>query len=461
MLIIRRRVLLTVLVSLVVLLSTSMVHASWFQKYGIASKQELSQPASAPKLIAALKDPNAKIRKAATIALARQGAAARQVVPALAVVLRDQHPNVRTEAAKALGAMGAEGLNGATALLAVLSDRDANVRMASLKSLHKLGYQGDDFQALLHQMAAGDAHRRVKAEAAATLTRLSQPPSPEGQAPAAIGQPALDLPQTERINRYGVAVIIGNRNYAAVGKDVPDVLFAHNDADAMYSYVTESLGFREGNVILLKDASQADLVGTFGAPGNPKGKLFDWLRAGQSDVFVYYSGHGAPGLGDGRSYLLPVDADPLKVELNGYPLEVLYANLAQLPAKSTYVLLDACFSGLTAGGSVVKNASSITIRPKEAKMDAAKMTVLTASSLNQVASWDEKNRLGLFTSHFLQGVTSAADQEPFGNEDGRITLAELKKYLDEEVAYHARRTYGRDQNPQVRGNLTEVIAELE
>ena len=226
----------------------------------------------------------------------------------------------------------------------------------------------------------------------------------------------------------------------------------------MYRYVTESLGYREGNVILLKDATQSDLVSTFGTKGNHKGKLYDWLKPGKSEVFVFYSGHGAPGPKDGRGYLLPVDANPMKVELNGYPLDTLYANIGKLPAKDVTIVIDACFSGGSASGSVVKSASSISLKVVKSEASIPKATVVTAAGLSEIASWDMEAGLGLLTRHYLEGVTGAADGKFFGNQDGKVTVAELKKFLGEEVTYKARRTYGRDQNPQVTGDKNKVIS---
>ena len=71
-----------------------------------------------------------------------------------------------------------------------------------------------------------------------------------------------------KVNKYAVAVIIGNRNYSKNSKDIPNVKFAHNDADAVYAYVRRALGYREGNIIRLRDATQAQLVSTFGTKDN-------------------------------------------------------------------------------------------------------------------------------------------------------------------------------------------------
>ena len=130
-------------------------------------------------------------------------------------------------------------------------------------------------------------------------------------------------------NKDAVAVIIGNKNYANAHYSVA---YAHNDADAIRDFVKKQLGYREGNIIDLRDATVGDFMSVFGTDKSHEGKLFDWVRADQSDVIVYYSGHGVPGLKDGRGYLLPVDGDPNRARLTGYPLELLLDNLAQIPA---------------------------------------------------------------------------------------------------------------------------------
>ena len=86
-----------------------------------------------------------------------------------------------------------------------------------------------------------------------------------------------------------------------------------------------------------------------------------------SDVVVFYSGHGVPGLKDRRGYLLPVDANPNTAEINGYPIDVLYANLSQLEeAKSVQVYLDACFSGDSHSGMLIRGVSGRADNPAAA-----------------------------------------------------------------------------------------------
>lgn len=255
-----------------------------------------------------------------------------------------------------------------------------------------------------------------------------------------------------RANPDGIAVIVGNRDY---GPGIPDVPFALNDAAAMKRFVIDVLGYREGNVILLRNASQAELFATFGNMANPRGKLWGWAKPKLSDVVVYYSGHGVPGQGGGRGYLLPVDADPDTPEINGYPLDLLYRNLAAIGARSVTVYLEACFSGDSAGGSLCRNCSGLAVERRAAEMPAG-LTVISAAAADQVASWDEEAQLGLFTHYLLRGLYGGADR----NSNKLVELSEINRWLDEEMSYAARRYYRRVQMASLSGSGSQVLAAL-
>ena len=256
-------------------------------------------------------------------------------------------------------------------------------------------------------------------------------------------------------NPDAVAVIIGNKKY---GARLPSVDFAHNDASAMKRFVVEILGINERNIIDMRDVTRADLEVVFGNARTYKGKLWRWVRPQESDVFVFYSGHGVPGMNDGRQYLLPVDGDPEKAEIGGYPVALLYSNLAKLDARSVTVFLDACFSGESPRGTLVRNASGIRVTPRE--IPQVSFTVVSAARIDQVASWDKEAQHGLFTKYLLEALYGAADGKRYGNSDRRITLSEIKVYLDREMTYSARRQYGRDQQAMVSGNPDKVIVNL-
>lgn len=258
-------------------------------------------------------------------------------------------------------------------------------------------------------------------------------------------------------NPDAIAVIIGNKNYSLFSLDVPNVDYAHNDANLIRQVLIKCFGYSAENIIFLQDATQAQLLSVFGSEGNPQGRLAHWIKPGKSDVFVFYSGHGVPGLENQQAYLLPVDADPATIEINGYPLTTLYKNLQSFPVKSIVVALDACFSGLSSAGAVVKNASSIRLNRKAVNPVINKGIILTAAAKDQVASWDKDHRLGLFTANFVKALSGEADKPPYGNSDTKLNWKEVKLYVADKVSYAARREYGREQQPQFYGDLDEVL----
>ena len=252
----------------------------------------------------------------------------------------------------------------------------------------------------------------------------------------------------------GVAVVIGNRTYA--NDRVPEVAYAHRDADAFRQYVVGMLGFDPDNIIDLRDATQAAMETTFGNERDHKGRLWSYLDpSGGSDVVVYYSGHGVPGLRDRKGYLLPSDANPDTAHLNGYPIDLLYENLGRMTeAASIRVFLDACFSGDSQAGMLIRSASPMFVSASLPDLSGKAMAVLTAASGDEVASWDERAEHGMFTHHLLDALYGAGDAD----RDGRVTVAETKRYLDRHLTRAARRAYLRDQTAGVGGDRTMVLA---
>ena len=253
-----------------------------------------------------------------------------------------------------------------------------------------------------------------------------------------------------------MAVVVGNKNYKG---HVPKVEFAHNDANAFAKHLINVLGYREGNIIVIRDASQANLNAVFGTDKTYEGRLFGYVRPGKSHVTVFYSGHGVPGLKDRRGYLLPVDGDPNLAEINGYPVDLLLKNLAKIQSKSMNVFLDACFSGDSPKGMIIRATSGISVTPRMPR-ETAKMVVITAAQNDQLASWDEDAKLGLFTKHLLDALKGAADAEDYGNGDGKVTVSEVHQYLDDEMSYQARRRYNRRQKVSVQGDPETVLTTL-
>jgi hypothetical protein len=244
-----------------------------------------------------------------------------------------------------------------------------------------------------------------------------------------------------------VAVIVGNADYQKLGSDIPDVSPAYSDFASVRQWLIKAKGIREGNIIELKDATSAQLTSVFGSESSHKGKLYNWTKPGVSNVYVYYSGHGAPAGKTGTAFLVPSDANAESIELTGYPLSRLYSNLEKLPAISITVILEACFSGSAQAGTLISKASGLHVSPKIPDVPS-KITVITAGAADQIASWEQDDSNSLFTKYFLTGLSGVADRRPYGNLDRKVSWQELKSYLEGTMTYFARRYYGRNQRAQ-------------
>jgi len=258
-----------------------------------------------------------------------------------------------------------------------------------------------------------------------------------------------NIPVSLQANGDAIAVVIGNRDY----KNARMVSFAINDAELMKKYLVSTLGYKEGNVFFIANASKAEFELYFGNDKSHRGKLFNAVKQGRSDVFIYYSGHGAPGIKDRKGYFVPVEADPQYLELSGYPLEVLYENLAKLPARSTTVVLDACFSGST----VYENISPLVLEVQDPVIKAKNMVVLASAGGTQVSSWYHEKSHSMFTYFLLKALK---DKTSDTNRDGKLTYDEVYSYIadkSEGVPYYARRINGVEQNPTISGQYQGKI----
>ena len=220
------------------------------------------------------------------------------------------------------------------------------------------------------------------------------------------------------------------------------------------------MGYLDGNVLYHEDATNAVFRSLFGTREVPQGRLAQLVRPGRSDVFVYYSGHGAPDVAAQRVYFVPVDCSPDDVRLNGYPLDLLYTHLGELGARSVTVVIDACFSGGSEQGMLIRAASPIGIRVTDPAVALRSAAIFTSSAGDQISSWYPEMGHGLFTYFFLSGLKGAADRDA----DGRVTAGELSTYVSDPsdgVPYWARRLHrGRRQTPGFHGDPELTVIEL-
>jgi hypothetical protein len=269
----------------------------------------------------------------------------------------------------------------------------------------------------------------------------------------------VNIPRTAMKNPDAIAIVIGNKNYWH--NDLPKVKYAIRDVETMAQYLNKTLGYLSKNIFEIKDAPVSVFNEYFGTHDNYKGKLYHYIKPGKSDVFIYYSGHGAPDVtttsAKKKAYLVPVDCDPASISLNGYSLDLLYDNISKLPARHVTVVLDTCFSGGSGSGEMFIKGQSAFIIAQKPEVKKEKIVFLNSADENQVSSWYDEHQHGLFTYYFLKAIQGNADL----NKDKQLTYKEIYDYVAEDgnVPYAARRLYhGRVQKPTIQGkNLNKVL----
>lgn len=245
----------------------------------------------------------------------------------------------------------------------------------------------------------------------------------------------MNIPAGSGVKKDAVALLIANRNYQ--NSDIPKVEFAHRDAEFMKQYLLKTLGFQEGNIILQKDATQSQFRTALQKLAN--------MAKDTAEVFVYYVGHGAPDPESKRGYFVPVDCDPNYVKIGGIALEDFYDQLSRIKATKKLVVIDACFSGSSNSGMLIKNISPVMIEIEKGHAVDDATVEFTSSSADEVSSWFPEKKHSLYTYYFLKGLQGEADS----NNDRRITVGEIHKYLAEKIPYEARRLNNRQQTPGV------------
>ena len=282
----------------------------------------------------------------------------------------------------------------------------------------------------------------------------------DGPTVTALADIDIDIPVTGIENPDAIAVVIGNMDYE--DKDIPAVEYAINDAESVKKYLINVLGYQEGNIIYLPNATKARFEATFGTKENYRdSRLYNYLKEGKSDIFIYYSGHGAPDLKTKDGYFVPVDADPQTISLTGYSLQQLYDNIAKIARErkspDTFIVIDACFSGASEAGLLVKNASPITISVENPLLTMENTVVLTSSSGAEISSWYPEKNHSMFTYFFLKALREGAEKP-----DGEVTAEDIFSSLSDSangLPYYARRLHNRIQTPQLTGDKDRVFIE--
>ena len=272
--------------------------------------------------------------------------------------------------------------------------------------------------------------------AKATGSIVSFPLAPAAPASPPVSDADGDVAPSLSARPAALAVVIGVGAYAKA----PGATHAAADAKTAARYFERALGIPAARVELLIDgqATLGQMQRVFGPDG--------WLArraTADSEIFVFFAGHGMAEPEKFSPYLLPADADPDYLRQTALSMDKLIEMLASLGARRTTLFLDACFAGLSReGGSLLDDARPLVI--EQAPRVPAGLSIFSAGSGGQIVSALEGQAHGLFSYYLFKGLSGEADLD----HDRRVLASELKSYLEDAVP-RAAKALDREQTPGI------------
>ena len=122
-------------------------------------------------------------------------------------------------------------------------------------------------------------------------------------------------------NKDALALIIGVADYQ---RTPAKAAYADKDAQTFYDYAMLKLGIPAGNI--------KELVNVKAGRVDVSLAIRDWIarstKQGQSDIYVFFAGHGLANQSGEEMYLLPYDGSPRLLEDSAISRERLFADIS-------------------------------------------------------------------------------------------------------------------------------------
>lgn len=177
------------------------------------------------------------------------------------------------------------------------------------------------------------------------------------------------------------------------------------------------------------------------------------------DVFIfYYAGHGS--MVDNQFFFIPTESarlyDLAALKLEAVEASVLQERLKHIKALKQLIVMDACQSGASVELLATRGAAEEKAIAQLSR--SAGIHVMASAGSDQFATEFAELGHGLFTYLLLKALGGEADGAP---KDGKVTIYELKSYLDDQVPEVTRKMKGKPQYPYTfsRGQDFPVVVE--
>lgn len=273
-----------------------------------------------------------------------------------------------------------------------------------------------------------------------------------------MGQPGPPRPRDTTIQGpQTFALIMSVSKY----KYVKPLDFAVKDAELFRDYLRSPAGgsLKDDNIYYIADelANEANF--------QVKGAA--WLKAKKLQkgdrLFIYMAGHG-DAIDEDRFFYLTYDCNPAG-DKNNYLIAgaIRMSDIKIMISKETrksvdvFLVMDACRTGDLPGGEEGRGFFTTSI----SEVRAGEMIMLATSAGQK--SWEDPNLgngHGLFTWYLVDGLNGMADSS--GTPDNKITMDELKKYVDKYVPIIAQERFKNTQVPYIHSDdWTKVVSNVD
>ncbi|WOK09615.1 caspase family protein [Imperialibacter roseus] len=163
------------------------------------------------------------------------------------------------------------------------------------------------------------------------------------------------------------------------------------------------------------------------------------------DVFIfYYAGHGS--MVDNSFYFIPTESlrlyDVSSLKKNAIEASELQEHLKSIHALKQLIVMDACQSGASIELLATRGAAEEKAIAQLSR--SAGIHVMASAGSEQFATEFAELGHGLFTYLLITGLQGAADGAP---KDGKVTIYELKSFLDDQVPELTQKLKGTPQYP--------------
>ncbi len=232
-------------------------------------------------------------------------------------------------------------------------------------------------------------------------------------------------------------IAIGINNYASASMRLR---YAKADAEAFVQKFSENAGSLYKNIYVhaLYDGTAT------------RKNIIDSLERlshsiATSDILVfYYAGHGS--MAEDMFYLIPQDCQRLydteKLESQGISAKELQDSFKKIKALKQVVIMDACQSGGSLTTLAMRGAGEEKAMAQLSR--SAGVHIFASAGSEQNAKEIEELHHGLFTYVLIKALSGEADGSP---KDQKITVYELKSYIDDQVPELNKQYNGSEQYP--------------